>query len=93
MPRVYQRVFAAVVLSLGLGSGAPAAEEKILNIYNWSDYIAADTIAGFEKETGIRVTYDVFDSNEVLEAKLLAGNTGFDIVVPSLSFLAWINPG
>jgi putrescine transport system substrate-binding protein len=88
MPRVYQRVFAAVVLSLGLGSGAPAAEEKILNIYNWSDYIAADTIAGFEKETGIRVTYDVFDSNEVLEAKLLAGNTGFDIVVPSLSFLA-----
>ena len=67
---------------------APAAEDKVLNIYNWSDYIAEDTIANFEAETGIKVTYDVFDSNEVLEAKLLAGNTGYDIVVPSLSFLA-----
>jgi putrescine transport system substrate-binding protein len=65
-----------------------AATEKVLNIYNWSDYIAADTIANFEKETGIKVRYDVFDSNEVLEAKLLAGNTGYDIVVPSASFVA-----
>lgn len=63
-------------------------EEKILNIYNWSDYIAEDTIANFEKATGIKVRYDVFDSNEVLEAKLLAGNTGYDIVVPSASFVA-----
>src|SRR3546814_7632128 len=53
-----------------------------------SDYIAEDTIANFEAETGIKVTYDVFDSNEVLEAKLMAGGTGYDIVVPSLSFLA-----
>jgi len=67
---------------------APAAEAKVLNVYNWSDYIAEDTIAGFEAETGIKVTYDVFDSNEVLEAKLLAGNTGYDLVVPSLSFLS-----
>ncbi|PZO07549.1 MAG: spermidine/putrescine ABC transporter substrate-binding protein PotF [Lysobacteraceae bacterium] len=68
---------------------APApAPSKVLNIYNWSDYIAEDTIANFEKETGIKVTYDVFDSNEVLEAKLLAGNTGYDIVVPSLTFLS-----
>lgn len=66
---------------------APAAEDKVLNIYNWSDYIAEDTIANFEAETGIKVTYDVFDSNEVLEAKLMAGSTGYDIVVPSLSFL------
>ncbi|MBP7625125.1 MAG: extracellular solute-binding protein, partial [Xanthomonadales bacterium] len=66
----------------------PAAEEKVLNIYNWSDYIAEDTIANFEKETGIKVTYDVFDSNEILETKLVTGNTGYDIVVPSLSFLA-----
>jgi len=65
-----------------------AAEEPILNIYNWSDYIAEDTIANFEKETGIKVRYDVFDSNEVLEAKLLAGNTGYDLVVPSASFVA-----
>ena len=67
---------------------APAEEEKVLNVYNWSDYIAEDTIANFEKETGIKVTYDVFDSNEMLEAKLITGNTGYDIVVPSLSFLA-----
>jgi len=69
---------------------APAggSEDKVLNIYNWSDYIAEDTIANFEKETGIKVRYDVFDSNEVLEAKLLAGNTGYDIVVPSAHFVA-----
>ena len=69
-------------------AAAPAAGDKVLNIYNWSDYIAEDTIANFEKETGIKVRYDVFDSNEVLEAKLLAGNTGYDIVVPSASFVA-----
>ncbi|MDV7103658.1 polyamine ABC transporter substrate-binding protein [Vibrio sp. TH_r3] len=64
-----------------------AEEEKVLNIYNWSDYIAADTIKDFEAETGIKVVYDVFDSNEVLEAKILSGQTGFDIVVPSNDFL------
>jgi len=63
------------------------AEEPVLNVYNWSDYIAEDTIANFEELTGIQVNYDVFDSNEVVEAKLLAGNTGYDIVVPSASFL------
>jgi len=67
---------------------APAEASNILNVYNWSDYIAEDTIANFEKETGIKVTYDVFDSNEVLEAKLMSGNTGYDIVVPSLTFLS-----
>src|SRR5260370_29342885 len=60
-------------------------EEPRLHIYNWSDYIASDTIANFAKETGIAVTYDVYDSNEVLEAKLLAGHSGYDIVVPSAS--------
>ena len=64
---------------------AQAKEE--LFIYNWSDYIAEDTIENFENEFGIDVTYDVFDSNEVLEAKLLAGGSGYDIVVPSGSFL------
>lgn len=67
---------------------AAADEEKVLNVYNWSDYIAPDTLAKFEKETGIKVTYDVFDSNEVLETKLVTGNTGYDVVVPSLTFLA-----
>lgn len=62
---------------------ASADEEKVLNIYNWSDYLAPDTIPNFEKETGIKVRYDVFDSNEILHAKLIAKKTGYDIVVPS----------
>ena len=63
------------------------AEEKVLNVYNWSDYIDPAVIEGFQKETGIAVRYDVFDSNEVLETKLLAGNSGYDVVVPSAYFL------
>jgi putrescine transport system substrate-binding protein len=66
-------------------ASAARAEEARLHIYNWSDYVAPDTIANFEKETGIAVTYDVYDGNEVLEAKLLAGHSGYDIVVPSAS--------
>lgn len=62
-------------------------EEKVVNVYNWSDYIDPTVIEDFQKETGITVKYDVFDSNEVLETKLLAGSTGYDIVVPSASFL------
>ena len=54
-----------------------------LNVYNWSDYIADDTLANFEKETGIKVRYDNFDNNEILHAKLVAGKTGYDVVVPS----------
>ena len=72
-------------------AAAPAAietdAEKVLNVYNWSDYIDPGVIDDFQKETGIKVKYDVFDSNEVLETKLLAGSTGYDIVVPSASFL------
>lgn len=69
---------------------APAvdpADAKVLHVYNWSDYIDEAVLADFEKETGIKVVYDMFDSNEVLEAKLLAGSTGFDVVVPSSQFL------
>src|SRR3954469_1742355 len=65
---------------------AVAEEEKVLNIYNWSDYIADDTIRNFEKETGIKVRYDTFDNNEILHAKLVAGKTGYDIVVPGAHF-------
>lgn len=74
-------------------AGQPAApaldtdEEKVVNMYNWSDYIDLGVLADFTKETGIKVNYDVYDSNEMLETKLLAGNTGYDIVVPSASFL------
>ena len=66
---------------------AAAGGDKSVNVYNWSDYIAEDTIPNFEKATGIKVTYDVFDSNEVLETKLLAGSSGYDVVVPTMNFL------
>ena len=68
-------------------TGARAADDtKVLNIYNWSDYIAEDTIKNFEKETGIKVRYDNYDNNEILHAKLLAGKTGYDLVVPGSHF-------
>ena len=66
--------------------GQAGAEEKVLNVYNYSDYIAEDTIPNFEQRTGIRVTYDVYDSDEIVETKLLAGSSGYDIVVPTLNF-------
>ncbi len=72
---------------MAVSAGTLAAEQKTLHIYNWSDYIAPDTLANFTKETGIKVVYDVFDSNEVLEGKLMAGSTGYDLVVPSSQFL------
>jgi putrescine transport system substrate-binding protein len=71
---------AAPVASAGAG-------EKILNVFNWSDYIDPAVIEDFQRETGITVRYDVFDSNEVLETKLLTGNSGYDVVVPSAYFL------
>ena len=70
--------------SLWTAPAAAAEEPKVLNIYNWSDYIADDTIANFEKETGIKVRYDNFDNNEILHAKLVAGKSGYDIVVPTV---------
>jgi len=65
---------------------AASAEEKVLNIYNWPDYIPEGMIAAFEKETGIKVNYDTFETNEALNAKLVAGSTGYDIVVPGTAF-------
>ncbi len=66
-------------------AGQPAAEEKVLNLYIWNDYLAEDTISNFEKETGIKVSVSNYGSNEELEAKLAPGNSGYDIVVPSAS--------
>lgn len=80
----------SLAIALGallVASPALAQEEAVLNVYNWSDYIAEDTIANFEAETGIKVNYDVYDNNEIVDAKLLAGNSGYDIVVPSGNFL------
>ena len=73
----------ALALLAVLGTAAPAAEEKVLNLYIWSDYVAPDTLANFTKKTGIKVNMDVFDSSEVLEGKLLAGGSGYDVVVPN----------
>ncbi len=74
--------------SLAFVATVPAmADDNVLHIYNWSDYIAEDTIDKFTEATGIRVVYDVYDSNEVLEAKLMAGRTGYDLVVPTADFL------
>jgi putrescine transport system substrate-binding protein len=74
----------SAMLSAGMVQAADAG--RTLNIYNWSDYIGEDTIKNFEKETGIKVRYDNYDNNEILHAKLLAGKTGYDIVVPSAHF-------
>lgn len=78
-------ILSVALAALGfVGANAQAQEEeKVLNIYNWSDYIAEDTLKNFEKETGIKVRYDNFDNNEIVHAKLVAGKTGYDIVVPS----------
>ena len=71
----------------GAGQAASATKGGVLNVYNWSDYIDPQVLEDFRKETGIAVNYDVFDSNEVLETKLLTGNSGYDLVVPSAYFL------
>ena len=75
-----------VALSLVLGGGAQA-QERVVNVYNWSDYIDPKNLDDFTKETGVKVIYDTYDSNETLETKLLAGQTGYDVVVPSATFL------
>ena len=68
---------------------AASAQDKVVNVFNWSDYIDDTIIQDFTKETGIKVVYDVYDSNEILETKLLAGGSGYDVVVPTASpFLA-----
>lgn len=71
-----------LVLALGLGLGSAHAEEKLLRLYNWADYFAPDTLEAFTRETGIRVIYDVMDSSETLEAKMMSGHSGYDLIFP-----------
>lgn len=71
-----------LVLVLGLGLGSAHAEEKLLRLYNWADYFAPDTLEAFTRETGIRVIYDVMDSSETLEAKMMSGHSGYDLIFP-----------
>ncbi|WP_457969040.1 polyamine ABC transporter substrate-binding protein [Pseudomonas sp. R4-84] len=77
----------ALLVGAGLTLAVSAQAASSVHIYNWSDYIGESTLADFEKATGIKPVYDVFDSNETLEGKLLAGRTGYDVVVPSNHFL------
>jgi putrescine transport system substrate-binding protein len=79
-------VLASVVLGFSLLTGA-SAQERVVNVYNWSDYVDPKVLEDFTKETGIKVVYDTYDNNEIVETKLLAGKSGYDIVVPSGPFL------
>ena len=81
-PKLFYSKYLLILLSVSHGVLA-----NEVRVYNWSDYIAQAVIEEFEDETGIEVIYDVYDSNEVLEGKLLAGNTGYDIVGPSIEYL------
>lgn len=74
-------------VAMAVSQGA-SAKDKVVHVYNWAGQIGSSTISQFEKDTGVKVVYDVFDSNEVLEGKLMAGRSGFDVVSPSDSFLA-----
>ena len=80
-----KKTWVTMGVALALGAGAATAEE--VRVYNWSDYIDEELLAKFEAETGLDLIYDVFDSNEVLETKMLAGGSGYDVVVPTGTFL------
>jgi putrescine transport system substrate-binding protein len=77
----------AVAAALTLLSRASVAEDRVVNFYNWSNYIAPEILDNFTKETGIKVVYDTFDANETLETRLMAGKSGYDVVVPTAYFL------
>ena len=86
-------LFAAAVVGIGSPMAQepvlqePVLQERVVNVYNWSDYVAPKVLEDFTKETGIKVVYDTYDSNATLETKLRAGHTGYDVVVPSGTFL------
>jgi putrescine transport system substrate-binding protein len=77
----------AVMMIVVAAAGAQTKQERVVNVYNWSDYVEPTVIEAFSKATGIKVRYDTFDANETLETKLLAGKSGYDVVVPTAYFL------
>src|SRR4029077_6701147 len=77
-----RRLFVIAALAAAVGTMA-SAQERVVNVYNWSDYIDPQVLEQFTKETGIKVRYDTFDANETLETKLLAGKSGYDVEVPT----------
>jgi Spermidine/putrescine-binding periplasmic protein len=84
---VRQRLLGAAALTVALATGA-VAQEKVVNVFNWSDYIDESVLEEFTKETGIKVVYDVFDNQDIVETKMLAGGSGYDVVVVTGPFLA-----
>jgi putrescine transport system substrate-binding protein len=78
---------ASLLVGLALAAGAVAQPQRVVNVFNWSDYVDPTVLEEFTKETGIKVVYDTYDNNEIVETKLLAGKSGYDIVVPSGPFL------
>ncbi len=83
-----KQMLLAAAMGMAVVASVQADQQRVLKVYHWSDYVAPNTISNFEKQSGIKVVFDVYDSNEVLEAKLLSGGSGYDIVVPSNPFLA-----
>jgi putrescine transport system substrate-binding protein len=93
LSRAAALLLSAAVLAAATGCGSSAAgpaggEEKVLHVYNWSDYIGKDTIAEFERQTGISVVYDTYDADETLEAKMMAGDSGYDVISTSTDFFS-----
>jgi len=86
--KLFNKMTTLALVTASAFTSVAAQAEEVVRMYNWNDYIAENTLENFKKETGVRVVYDVFDSNEVVEAKLLSGRSGYDIVVPSNHFLA-----
>src|SRR6266516_2328706 len=81
------RLALVAAAAMTITPAAAQPKERIVNVYNWSDYMAPGVVEDFSKETGIKVRYDTFDSNDTLETKLLAGKSGYDVVVPTAYFL------
>ena len=88
MTRLKRLLAPLLCTSLLAGSVTAVAEQRTLRVYNWFDYITPQTLTDFQKDTQVKLIYDIFDTNEALEAKLLTGNSGYDVVVPSNHFLA-----
>src|SRR5262245_17707786 len=86
-PSCFAGVAVTILAAIASAAAQPPQKERIVNVYNWSDYIGPTVLADFTRETGMKVRYDTFDNNETLEAKLLAGKSGYDVVVPTAYFL------
>lgn len=88
MATIKQLLAPLVAAVLCAGTLPAQAEQRTLRVYNWFDYITPQTLTDFQKDSSVKLVYDIFDTNEALEAKLLTGNSGYDVVVPSNVFLA-----